>query len=83
MILGAAGRHANWWYLLVALAFPLFGWVVSTRVAQPINRLSRPISEDPARARQQMAVERRTVVVLTTVFALAGIVVAVLISYNA
>jgi hypothetical protein len=38
------GRGPDWWYLLVAIPFPLFGYVVANYVGRPMNRLSHPIS---------------------------------------
>lgn len=84
LIVKITNRHdrADWWYLLVAIVFPVFAWMVYTYVAMPLANLSTPTSSDPIKAEREERVLRIGKIIVVALLTVVGIVVGMLLSIN-
>jgi hypothetical protein len=67
--------NKNWWWVLVVIPFPLWGWV-SARLGDKFARLSHPSMY------QHEAAMRAAKYVTVGVVTVAGVIVGVLLIYN-
>jgi hypothetical protein len=82
MLLSSTMGRPDWWYLLVVVPFPLFAWLVSTKLGAPLARLSVPRSNKPDIAKRQRKTEQIALVITVILFSIAGIVVGVVLAYK-